>query len=312
MRVLALLNRDGGTLKTTDLDELGERIQAEFEFHGHSIEVDLCHGPQIVPTLAKAARRTDIDVLLVGGGDGTVSAAASVLHRTNIALAILPAGTMNLFARTLQIPLEPEDAIAALASGRRIAVDYATANGEPFVHQYAIGLHARMVRMREGIEYGSRIGKIFATSRAVWLALRRLPRVEVTLDIDGETRTMRSTAVAVSNNLYGPGHIPYADDPLGGRLGIYICTEKRILPVMKLTLDIMVGTWRHNPALSVTTAERMEILYAGRNRTKRAVRDGELQTLDERTVVEIHPRGLNVLVPTEATYLKDHPDAEPR
>ena len=215
-------------------------------------------------------------MLLVGGGDGTVSAAAAALRDGQVALGILPAGTMNLFARTLQIPLDLEQAVAALAAGTLARVDYATANGEPFVHQYALGLHARMVRMREKIQYGSRIGKIMATTRAVYLALRRLPRVEITLDVDGVATRMKSTAVAISNNLYGPGHIPYADDPQGGVLGVYICTEKRVGAVMKLTLDIMMGTWRHNPSLTVKTARHVLIEYGGKNHKKRAVRDGEL------------------------------------
>ena len=302
MKILALLNQDGGTLKTQDLDRLTALIRDEFRVHGHEIEVERCRGKAIVETIRKASERADLDVLMVGGGDGTVSAAAMALTGKPIALAILPAGTMNLFARTLQIPLELTEAIASLASGQVLAVDVGTVNGEPFVHQFAVGLHARMVRMRESLPYGSRIGKIIATTRAAFLAFRELPSVELTIEIDGAQERLSSPAVAISNNLYGEGHVPFADDPRGGVLGVYICRVKRSPAVMKLTFDILRGSWRRNPHLEVHTAQRVVLEYKGKHHDKRSVRDGELTTLEAETVVEIRAKALNVLVPADASY----------
>ncbi|MBB4002466.1 MAG: diacylglycerol kinase family protein [Aurantimonas endophytica] len=309
MKILALLNQDGGTLKTLDLDWLAALIRDEFQVHGHEITVERCKGKAIVDTIRSASERTDIDVLMVGGGDGTVSAAAMALTGKSIALAILPAGTMNLFARTLQIPLDLTEAIAALASGQVLAVDVGTVNGEPFVHQFAVGLHARMVRMREGLTYRSRIGKIIASSRAVFLALKQLPSVELVIEIDGAQQRISSPAVAISNNLYGEGHVPYADDPRGGVLGVYICRVKAPRAVMKLTFDILRGSWRQNPHLEVLTAHKVAFEYNGRHHDKRAVRDGELTRLEPSMLVEIKPQALNVLVPAEASYLV--PASEP-
>jgi len=315
MNILVLLNRDGGTLKTTDLDRLSDLLRDEFRVHGHQVTVERCTGRGVVETIRKHAAREDIDVLIVGGGDGTVSAAAAALTGKSVALGILPAGTINLFARSLQIPLELNSAVAALASGTVTEVDMATVNGQPFIHQYAVGLHARMVRFREHIAYGSRIGKMWATTRAIFLALRRLPAVELTLDIDGKTQRIKSAAVAISNNLYGTGHLPFADNPRGGQLGVYICTQRNVRRVMKLTLDILVGNWRRNPDLLVQTAHRVEISYRGKNRANRAVRDGELERLDDLSVVEIQPLALKVLAPADATYVPDEgssPDARSR
>ena len=97
MKVHAILNRDGGTLKTTDLAVLSRLIEDEFRLHGHEIEVEVVAGQDVVGAIGGAGRREDIDVLLVGGGDGTVSCAAATLMDRRTALAILPAGTMNLF-----------------------------------------------------------------------------------------------------------------------------------------------------------------------------------------------------------------------
>ncbi|TFF23090.1 diacylglycerol kinase [Jiella endophytica] len=303
MRILALLNRDGGTLKTTDLDWLSTLIKDEFSVHGHDISIEICSGKEIVDAIQSAANREGLDILLVGGGDGTVSAAAAALFKRETALAILPAGTMNLFARTLQIPLGLEAAVKALAGGTITPVDVGTVNGKPFIHQFATGLHARMVRFREKIAYGSRIGKMWATTRAIGLAFKRLPKVELVINVDGRAERMQCSAIAISNNLYGPRHLPYADNPKGGELGVYICTERRLSRVAKLTLDIFTGSWRQNPDLIVKSARKVDLAHRGKPRSNRAVRDGELEVLDDLSQVELHPLALNVLVPAEASYL---------
>ena len=101
--------------------------------------------------------------MLAGGGDGTISAAAARLMNSKKALAILPAGTMNLFARGLGIPQTLDAALESFADGEVIAVDMASANGRPFVHQFSIGMHARMVQLRQKMAFGSRLGKMRAS-----------------------------------------------------------------------------------------------------------------------------------------------------
>lgn len=302
MKIHVILNADGGTLRTMDLDELKHTIESEFALHGHVVETEIPHGSEIGDAIARAAKRDDIDVLLVGGGDGTVSSAAAELMNGRVALGILPAGTMNLFARTLQIPLALPQAIAALAEGRIIDVDIATVNGKPFVHQFAVGMHARIVRMRDRLNYGSRLGKMLASTRAILTTLRRLPIVELEVDIDGETRRLKTPALAVSNNFYGEGHLPYADDPQGGELGIYICQTTDQVAVARLTLAILFGSWRNNPSLAVYRSRRIVVDYRHKRRQNRAVRDGELEDVSLKSEIILHPRALKALVPSNARY----------
>lgn len=309
MKIHAILNSSGGTLKTTDLGLLEQLVRDEFELHGHQIEIEVVDGPKVGGAIAAASRREDLGALLVGGGDGTVSGAAAALMDKEIALAILPAGTMNLFARTLQIPLDLSQAISALAGGTTTAVDIAVVNGEPFVHQFAVGLHARMVRTRERYDYGSRIGKMWATTRAIASTVRSLPMVRLQIEADGKFETIESPAVAISNNIYGEGHMPYADDPTGGTLGVYICRTRDSLATGRLALDMLRGAWRDNAALTVTAAKRVRIEHDSGPVEDRAVRDGELVRLDPVCEIEIRERALRVVVPSDATFL---PDADRR
>lgn len=303
MKIHAILNSSGGTLKTTDLGLLRQLIRDEFALHGHEIEVEVVEGAKVGTSIDTASRRPDLDVLLVGGGDGTVSGAAAALMGKDIALAILPAGTMNLFARTLQIPLDLSLAVHALAAGRVTEVDIALVNGEPFVHQFAVGLHARMVRTRERYDYASRVGKMWATTRAIASTVRSLPMVRLQIEVDGRLETIESAAVAISNNIYGEGHMPYADDPRGGLLGLYICRTRDSLATARLAVDMLRGAWRDNPALTVTAAKKVRIEHDSGPIEDRAVRDGELVRLDPVSEIEIGEKALKVLVPAEASFL---------
>ncbi|SJZ82624.1 diacylglycerol/lipid kinase family protein [Consotaella salsifontis] len=304
MRIHVILNRHGGTLKTANLDELSGFIGDEFALHGHALTLETPEKEELAKAIEAASQRADIDVLLVGGGDGTVSGAAAALTGKSIALGVLPAGTMNLFARALQIPLDLNEAVRLLAAGRITDVDIATANGRPFVHQFAVGLHARIVRIRDRLNYASRYGKILASMRAMWMVLQRLPMMELEMEIDGTVRRIKTPGVAVSNNIYGEGHVPYADDPRGGVLGVYICKSRDPRRVGRLIVDIMLGIWRSNASLEVRSAHNVTIDISG-HKGLRAVIDGELTALEPRTFVEIHPRKLRVLVPAEAAFESD-------
>ena len=300
MKVHALLNRGGGTLRTMDLDVLSALIRDEFTLHGHEIEVETLSGETLADSLRTQSERNDLDVLLVGGGDGTVSTAAAAVAQSPIALAVLPAGTMNLFARSLHIPLELDAAVRALATGRIVEVDIARVNDEYFIHQFAVGLHARMVRTRDKLDYGSRVGKMWASARAVMAAIYSLPLVDLEIDVDGKREKIRTPAVAISNNLYGDGHLPFADDPQAGKLGIYLMRSQDRPAMLKMTMDMMRGAWKANKDLTVTEADSIRIVYGGRKTHNRAVMDGELKTLARVSDVAICRKGLKVVVPEDA------------
>ena len=80
------------------------------------------------------------DLVVVGGGDGTVSYAAGRVAGTNVVLGVLPLGTANDFARTLEIPNNLAEACATVAEGKVVDIDLGRANGEPFLNVASVGL----------------------------------------------------------------------------------------------------------------------------------------------------------------------------
>lgn len=297
MRFAAVLNRDGGTLRTTDLDAFSRRMAETLEAAGHQLDIDIVAGKDVAAALDRAAGRRGVDVVLAGGGDGTVSAAAARLMGAKKALAVLPAGTMNLFARGLGIPQSLDAAVEAFASGRIARVDMASANGRPFVHQYSLGLHARMIHLRDKMEFASRLGKIGASARAAYTTLANPPKMAVRMTIGEAEVTALASAVGITNNLFGEGHLPYADNPAGGVLGIYVTVARDRNELLRLALGILRGKWRDNEHVEVHQTDRVKLEIRSRRGRLHAALDGELVDAEAETTVEIHPKALRVLVP---------------
>lgn len=297
MHFIGVFNRDGGTLRTLDLAAFCEQANAIFEAAGHSFECRLCAGADLVQTLRRATRDPKCDAILAAGGDGTISAAATACYESQVPLAVLPAGTMNLFAHSLKMPLDLGEALEAVAAGSVGAVDIATANGVPFIHQFSVGLHARLIRRREGITYNGRIGKVFASFRAVVRALRQPLRFDAEIGTSRGREMRKATAISVSNNLLSEGHAPYAEKIDQGILGVYVVKPLPPLELARLTLTLMFGSWKHHRGVSEREVTQVTLRFPHRKSSAQAVIDGELVPLEARVDLRIHPRALKVVLP---------------
>lgn len=297
MKIHAVFNREGGTFRTMDMDAFCRTMTGVFERHGHEVRCDAVAGSMIRRALERVAEARDADVILAGGGDGTISAAAAIAWKAGMPLGVLPAGTMNLFARTLKIPLALDEALEALAGGRMMAADICTANERAFVHQFAIGTQARMVKLRNSYSFRSRLGKMLATMRAAADVILDPPVFTVTIDIDGRTENRKVSAVAISNNYYGDDALLYADTLTGGRLGVYVAKPLSTTGMARLAADILARRFRTNENIDEIGAKRVRLRFPKPVSRSNAVIDGELIPLERDIELCIHPGALRLLVP---------------
>lgn len=297
MKIRAILNKDGGTLRTMDLDALCAMATDLFAREGHELDCKIVAGKDVEKALKAAANDPCVEAVIAGGGDGTISAAAGIAFKSNKPLGVLPAGTMNLFARALGMPLELDRALAAIARGEVDRIDIATANGRPFVHQFGVGIHARLVRIRNGMVYRSRVGKMLASLRAILAAAVNPPRFEVELHTEKGDRTATATGVAISNNPLDDSPVPVAMTLNSGRLGVYVAHSVSTRELLNLALDVMSGRWRANPAVSETEVRDLILRFPKRKRGTHAVVDGELIDLEKAVDLQLHPLALPVIRP---------------
>ncbi|MDP9258013.1 MAG: diacylglycerol kinase family lipid kinase, partial [Actinomycetota bacterium] len=97
--------------------------------------------------------------------DGTVSAVAAALAGTSTPMLVLPAGTLNHFARDLGVPLDPAEAALLVRDGARRQVDVAEVNGRVFVNNSSIGAYPIAVALRERLQDNGARGKWRAMAR---------------------------------------------------------------------------------------------------------------------------------------------------
>lgn len=300
MRIQAVLNGDGGTLKTADKAALATLLRGKLMEHGHEADVEVVHGDEIVEALRKAVEDDAVDCLIVGGGDGSVSLAASLCWQHGKVLGILPAGTMNLFARSLGMPLVPEQAVDALAASEVRQADICTVNDHAFVHQVSIGVQPRMVELRNAKPYRSRLGKIKASIHASIQAMTRPPTFRAKLKTGALDSVSRYSILAVSNNVYGDGHLPFADIVDGGTLGIYTSGPLTFLMNVRLAFDMLFGRWTNNEHFLSQSGDRVSIEILSKTRGRKMSVDGELLPLPKVLDIHLHARALKVLVPAGA------------
>src|SRR5512138_2390383 len=126
-----------------------EHLAELFRKAGAQAEVHLSESNEDMRALAEKAVAARAPLIVVGGGDGTVNAIASIVAGSETALGVLPLGTLNHFARDAGIPVALDAAVETAVKGKRRQVDVAEVNGRLFVNNSSIGLYPAAVHLRE-------------------------------------------------------------------------------------------------------------------------------------------------------------------
>ncbi|MFL6765541.1 MAG: diacylglycerol/lipid kinase family protein, partial [Sphingomicrobium sp.] len=178
-----LLNCNAGAVESDP--NIRDRVAEAFAHAGAEADVELVEGGKCEVRARAIAERGDA-LVVVGGGDGTISAAAAALAGTRTALGILPLGTLNHFARDLRIPTVIEEAIDLIARRTEHRVDVGLMNDRIFINNSAIGLYPLMLvnrdlqRMKLG--RSKRLAMIVASLRT----LARFNHQRLTLVVDDQ------------------------------------------------------------------------------------------------------------------------------
>ena len=300
MRIKAVLNRESGTFRTTDMHAYSEAARQVFAAVGDDLDVAIVAGKDMIGALKDAAERDRYDAIIAGGGDGTISTAAGIAWRTGKPLGVIPAGTMNLFARSLKLPLDIWAVLLVLANGEVRQADIGSANGRAFVHQFSAGMHARMVRYRNALRYRSRAGKLAANVRASVGVVMNPPEFEIEFDVDGHKERRMISAISVSNNPFGQNGLMFSDSLTSGHLGFYIAEPLKPATAAKLAIDILRGKLRENAAITEMHARTVDLHFPKLHRSANYVLDGELIPLGRDISIKLHPGELKVIMPKEA------------
>ena len=167
------------------------------------IEAHAVHDPDEMDKVICAAIER-APMVIVGGGDGSLSTNVDFFLGKDTVFAILPLGTANSFAGTLCIPKDIDSAIDVIADGERKRIDLGCIDGDYFVNAAAIGL-SPMIAETVPHKLKRHLGMVGYMIWALWCALRFRPfRLVVTHD-DGRCEKVWATEVRIANGTHHGG-----------------------------------------------------------------------------------------------------------
>jgi diacylglycerol kinase family enzyme len=257
LRATGIINEQAGTVLELG-SEIVEGLADRFRARGHELEVQLVSPDEIEKALKSAAARPDIDAVIVGGGDGSQSLAASLLAGTGKALGVLPLGTMNLLARDLEMPFDLKEAVDALAEAQVDLIDLGDLNGRTFHSLAGLGFLARMARERQRARFELPFARWLAFALALWRAITRIDRMLLEIETEDGKLVRRCSAVLVTNNIYRESEWT-RERMKDGLLEVHVVRGWTWLPLAKAGFDLVLGRWRQKGRIESISAREITI-----------------------------------------------------
>jgi YegS/Rv2252/BmrU family lipid kinase len=234
------------------------------------------------------------DTVAACGGDGMVGLVAGAMNDTAGALAILPSGRGNDFARVLGIPSEPAEAARVAAQGAEKMFDIAFCDGKPFVGIASCGFDsdANRIANETKIVKGNLV-YLYAALKALW----QWKPATFTVAVDGESRTFTGYSVAAGNSkAYGGGMFILPEAELDdGLLDVMLSAEVPKRRFLANLPKVFKGTHGDDPATTFLRGARIEV---SSDRPFTMYADGD-PIADLPSTVTVQKRSLRVLVPSQ-------------
>ena len=274
-----------------------EQVLKVFRERGHEVTEVQLDASKDGLSKAIVAHKDDVDVVVVGGGDGTLLTAIDGLVETKLPLAVLPLGTFNELARTLGVPSDPDEVAALVDDGVPLPLDVGCVNGKRYFNEASIGLSTRVTRLQTG-EVKKRLGMLaipVTTLRA--LRFQRPMHLEIESE-DGSKRVLRALQLTVANSYRFGGVVENPEASLeDGQLWLYSIDVRGFWHTIGLLAAIALRRFQHAPDVTAVRGKRF-IVRSVHGRHHRVFGDSEdLTTLPAE--FSIINGGITVLVPED-------------
>jgi diacylglycerol kinase family enzyme len=298
-KLLILINASAGSLERTAEEGLRQTLANAFEQHGRSAQIEFVTSADLHSAVERAvdsARRQNLDGVVIGGGDGSIRTAASVLAGSGVALGVLPLGTLNHFAKDLHIPLAIEEAVAVIARANATAVDLGEVNDQVFINNSSIGLYPHLVLQRERRRKKG-LRKWSAMLVAIWRIARRFPLRRLRVRWEEWSEPCRSPCVFVGNNEYHLGAVTFGRRERldRGELCLYLAKSQSRLSLLWLAIRCLFGLVNEARDLRIVKTSAVEI--TARNSRLLVALDGEIAVMKPPLRYRTRAGALCVFVP---------------
>lgn len=292
-----VLNRESGTISQLGPEAVADELRELLKQKGLKIDMACVPAADIESALRRAVEGP-ADVVFIGGGDGTVASAATLLAGGAKPLAVLPLGTFNLAARDFGVPLQWQEAVVALLTAPVAEVDALEIEGQLYLCVAVLGFYPALALARP--EYhGSWLIKAWRTAIDTFRSALESPRLELELaNEQGQVTRHRTRMALVVNNDYEDlfGLVPRRQSLDSGWMTAYISTHRTRWGMARAVLAWVFGQWKQERELTMLRARRLR-LRARRERRLPVMMDGEIKKLQLPFEIIMRPKALRVLLP---------------
>lgn len=251
--------------------------------------------PSMLPDTVRRAVREGAPMVIVGGGDGSLSCAVDDLVDRDCVFAVLPLGTANSFARTIGLPLDLDGAVAAIANGRRRRIDLGMVDGDYFANAAAIGL-SPMIGDTIPHDLKRYLGRIGYLAWALWCLLRFSP-FRLIVDDGVRVRRLWTTEVRIFNGRFHGGvELTESTDVDSGDIVVQAVTGRSLA---RLMWDWYAKFLKLRSRDDTTEEFRGQSLRIDTRPRHRISIDGEILARTPATVA-VARRAIEVVVPAES------------
>jgi diacylglycerol kinase family enzyme len=283
-----------------ECEPAAKRLGEIFGEAGREARITVARSGEELQAAMRRAVEARCDTLVAGGGDGTINTAAQALVGSDIPLGVIPLGTLNHFAKDLQIPLELEAAARVVLDGRVCRVDVGEVNGRVFLNNSSLGLYPAIVRMRERYQ-ASGLGKWVAALWAGLNVLRRSSFLAVKIIAEDQAVVRRTPFVFVGNNEYRMVGLQAGsrDSLVAGHLALYVVHAERGAGLLRLGFQVLLRGVDKVQELDLLPVQ--EATIETRRPLLQVALDGEVATLKSPLEYRVRAAALRVHVPPEST-----------
>ena len=295
LRPAVIINASSGA---GDKKAVKDQLAEVFRSEGVEARVSLAESGEEITDLAQRAVRDNCQPIIAGGGDGTINAVASVVVETDRTLGVLPLGTLNHFAKDLQIPLDLEAAARVLLEGREAHVDVGEVNGRVFLNNSSLGLYPTIVRHREKQQERLGRGKWPAFVWATLTVIKRYPFLNVRLSTDDQRLIRHTPFVFIGNNEYQMEsfNIGARSCMDKGELSLYVAHHTGRLGLLRLAFRALFGGLREQHDFDAMCTKEI-FIETRRPKRLRVATDGEVTIMTTPLHYRVRPGALCVLIP---------------
>lgn len=296
-RVAVVLNAGSGD---GSAEQAAALLATLFSEVGYEFRIDLLKAGDDLPKAIDRAIADKVDIIVAGGGDGTVNSVVNAIAGHDITLGVLPLGTLNHFAKDLGLPIVMEEAARVIVAGHTTQIDVGEVNGRLFVNNSSVGLYPRIVQLRERYR-ASGVEKWVVAAWATLRVTRQQKPLRMKIEAAGRDAVGMTPLVFIGNNEYRmAGFDAGSRESLrGGKLALYVVKGTGRWQLFQLVWRILAGTATESGALAMATAldATIDVPFDDRVTQLPVAVDGEVTTLDLPLRYAIRPGALRVIVP---------------